>query len=264
MPPNVNHLSYSSITTYLLCARSWRYRYLDRAETRQSANLAFGSAFHSVIEQAILARGNGDTNLGERWLTTWAPFADATPDEMDWGDSTFEGLRDAGMRMLATVDTAKLIPSLEPFADQSGPWIEHYVELHVPGVPVPIVGYIDLVDSSGIPLDFKTSARAWDQKKAQEESQPIFYLAALNQAGFPLNKSLQFRHVVFVKPSKTKPSGQVQTITSTRSIGDLFRLFGTIQDVWKAIEAGAFQCNTGTWKCSKKYCDYFEMCQGRN
>ena len=48
------HLSYSSISTYLMCPKSWEYRYLIKPDAPTSANLIFGSAFHNAIEHALV------------------------------------------------------------------------------------------------------------------------------------------------------------------------------------------------------------------
>jgi hypothetical protein len=95
--------------------------------------------------------------------------------------------------------------------------------------------------------------------------QPVFYLAALNQAGydsrfagFDSNPDLAFRHYVFVKTKTPK----VQIWETTRTVSDLFWLFGLISDVWQAIDRGAFPPNPGTWKCSPRYCEYWHLCRG--
>jgi len=85
----------------------------------------------------------------------------------------------------------------------------------------------------------------------------VFYLAALNQAGYTLNCGL-FRHYVFVKTKKP----QIQIWESYRTIGQMFWLFGLIKETWEAISAGAFPPNTTTFKCSPRYCEYWGICRG--
>jgi putative RecB family exonuclease len=91
--------------------------------------------------------------------------------------------------------------------------------------------------------------------------QPAFYLAALNQSGYhsgTAQSSFYFRHYVFVKTKQPK----VQIWESTRTIKDLFWLFGLITDVWRGIEREVFPPNPGTWKCSSKYCEHWSHCRG--
>lgn len=40
----VDYLSYSSVSTYLLCPKSWQFRYIDKVSVPTSPNLIFGSA----------------------------------------------------------------------------------------------------------------------------------------------------------------------------------------------------------------------------
>ena len=135
--------------------------------------------------------------------------------------------------------------------------IERKVELRVPGVPVPVIGYIGVILEDGTPADFKTSARSWTQDQANNSLQTLFYLAALNQAGFEVN--WRFKHFVFVK-TKTP---QVQVLEHSHKPGELFFLFETIKRVWEGISKEYFPLNPTTWRCSEKYCDFYANCRGR-
>ena len=115
-----------------------------------------------------------------------------------------------------------------------------------------------MVGADGVPCDFKTAARAWTQEQADKELQVLFYLAALNQAGYELNPDMKFRHYVFTK-TKTP---QAQVIESSRKVADLFWLFQIVSEVWRGIESETFPPNTSTWKCSPKWCEYYQLCRG--
>ena len=156
-------------------------------------------------------------------------------------------------------DVAGTIANLVPLVTSETPAIEEYVELRVPGVPIPVIGYVDVIEQDGVPCDLKTSSRAWSANKAQDELQPIFYLAALNQAGYDLNPDFKFRHYVFTKAKKP----QVQVWETTRTFSDLFWLFGLIADVWHGIEREVFPPSPVTWRCGEKYCEYWSICRGK-
>lgn len=253
---DLDHLSFSSINLYQLCARAWEYRYVKRVSTPASPNLVFGSAFHSAIEALIYARAKRQAVAPHTaWTVKWS---EAIQQEIAWDSESPEELSNTGLRMLVCPDTTDLLNSIKPMMQDDGePMIERRIELHVPEVPIPIIGYIDIILEDGTVGDFKTSASAWPPNKAAKESQPLFYLAALNQAGFPLTQ-YRARHYVFVKTKKP----QVQVLDTERSIGEIFSLLRTIRDVWRGIEAGSFLMNTATWKHSKKWCDYWDLCQG--
>ncbi len=256
--PELRHLSYSSISSYLLCPRAWKYHYIDQVKTPTAAALTFGSTFHNVIESAIRDRQNGGRyDLAAMWLQDWAQHQEATAEQIEWGETSWQQLHDEGLRMLTLPQTEQLVRGLVPLVDDVGPWVERKVELHVPGVPFPVIGYIDLITSDGIVTDFKTAGRAWSDDQAQKESQPSYYLAALNQMGFMFNPGRRFRHIIWTKGKNPK----VQTFETQRGWADLLRLFTQITEVWRGIEAGVFPYNTGSWKCPK-YCDYARQCQG--
>jgi hypothetical protein len=262
----LEHLSYSSISTYQLCAKSWWWRYVSKPDVATSTSLLFGSAFHSAVESLIETHGTPRAPIRVRdlWMDTWElAVAKAEHDgRVAWNGATSETLARDGLTMLTSPDAERFFAEFKPLVEGEKPVIEKRIDLAIPGLPLRVIGYIDAIDTSGIPCDFKTAARSWTQQKADEETQPIFYLAALNQAGFPLNRGMLFRHVVFTKPTKAGKVS-VQTFTTTKSIGDLFRLFTTILDVWKGIQAGSFPCNTQSWKCGPRWCEFHSLCQGK-
>jgi len=246
----IEHLSYSSISSYLACGQAWKYHYLDKVPTPTSPELVFGSAFHGTIETFIGSGHQG--NLVDLWQENWVKQLETNP-EITWEKDTPEDYCNLGVKMFADENIQRGILSIK--SDR----IETKVELRVPDVPVPVVGYIDVITEDGIPGDFKTSRFAWNNDRALGETQPLFYLAAMNQLGIHTH-NYHFRHFVFVK-TKTP---QFQAIEHVYNAGQLFWLFGMIRRVWQAIEAGCFPLNPTSWKCSPQFCDYWSMCRGKH
>ena len=86
--------SYSQINQYLRCPRSYRYRYLDGWEERESRPAkAFGRSF----ENALAAYFSGDDG-GAVFFKEWAAFRDA-PFEYKTGE-TWDRLFHQGIRLL--------------------------------------------------------------------------------------------------------------------------------------------------------------------
>lgn len=257
----LDHLSYSSISAYVSCPRSFRFHYLDKVETPTSPSLLFGSAFHDTVEDYLRMKVQDPPTCppDQYWLTHWGKQLEQNPN-VTWNGETPEELSNLGIRMLAHKDIAEILAAIKPQVVDGQPAIERKVALQVPGVDVPIIGYIDLIEEDGIPADFKTAARSWGSDKANSEVQPVFYLAALNQAGYQQNKGLEFRHYVFVKTKTPK----VEIWKTQRQPGELFWLFGMIRDVWQGIKANVFPPSPGTWKCTPKFCDYWTICRGKS
>ncbi len=254
----MEHLSYSSISTYLLCPRSWAFKYRDCVPVATSPALALGSAFHGAIEALIRAPFEGkQMQPTEAWREAWGK---ATQQTIAWDDrQTPESVSNDGLRMLLASDTLSTVQNLRPLVIEGQPVIEKRIELRVPGVPIPVIGFIDLIGDDGVAYDLKTAARAWTQEQAEKEVQPLFYLAALNQEGWTPNVSYRFRHVVFTK-TKTP---QVQIIETQRQSRELLWLAGLIAEVWHGIEAEVFPPNPGAWLCGQRYCAFWAMCKGR-
>jgi hypothetical protein len=270
MLPEIAHLSYSSISTYQLCPRSWAFRYIEKPPVAASPTLLFGTSFHGTIQAAIKARAAGTPlNVADYWPEEWdnkVRETEHSDQEIAWNGADFAGLLRDGLDMLADPGVEAFLSGFAPLRDHDGqPVIEQEIWLSIPGLPKRIKGYIDARDSSGTPYDLKTSSRAWTQQKADEETQPAFYIAALSQSGempFVAGQPQKFRHVVFQKPSGRGRKVGVQVIESTRTARDVFALFRNVLEVWKGIEAESFPCATSSWKCKPAWCEFFGRCQG--
>ena len=249
----IEHLSYSSISSYLLCGRSWRFKYIDKVPTLPTPSLILGSAVHDTIEKFVVEPGQSATELFEK---SWAATLEKNPG-INWQEQTEEKIKEDGLRLLKAPAVLQGLGKVRPKCDSEGPMIERKVTLQVPNVPVPIIGFIDIVLENGTPADFKTAARKWTEDQAQKSLQSLFYLAALQQAGEQVN--WKFEHLIFVKTKEP----QFQRLEHSHKPTELFFLFDIIESVWRGIEAGVFIPVTDGWKCSPQYCDYWNICKGK-
>lgn len=243
----LEHLSYSSITSYLSCPRAWKFKYIEKQPTRTSSALAFGSAFHETVEKYVTR--TDETSILDLWKIAWAKQSGKVT--LDEGD-TIESLQNEGIRMFSS---PKVMYELN--AIQAPVAIEMPITLTIPGVPVPLTGFIDIITQDGVAGDFKTSGKRWADDKAANSLQPLVYLAALKQMG--IEPPMKFRHYVFIKTKE--PNTQV--IETEFKPSQLLFITSLIQSVWKSIDAGAFHEIPDGWLCSETYCDFWKLCKGR-
>jgi len=243
----LDHLSYSSISTFLACPESWRRKYIAKEPTVSSPALVFGSAIHATVEQYVQVGGD----LLSIWSEKWGAQLEKEGGNVLWGMESPDESYNKGVRVLSDKDIVTTLDGIKPRQ------VERKVELRVPGVSIPIIGYIDIITEDGVVCDLKTSAKSWTAARAKDELQPIYYLMSLNQAGEKVN--WKFRHYVLT----TLKTPRLDVFDTERTPAEAFFLINIIQQVWKAIQTGIFIPNPGSWKCSPIFCDFFAACRGR-
>lgn len=266
----LDHLSYSSITKFLECPENWRRKYILKEPTKTSPALIFGSAFHGAIENFLKEKlfveqkeitdeaksvYRDGTMLRSIWTEEWNKQIEQPG--IWWGMDTPEQHYNEGVRILSNKAVADAIVNIKPGVDDQGAKIERKVELRVPGVLVPVIGFIDLILEDGTPADLKTSKVSWSEAKAADSLQGLFYLAALNQMG--IAHTWKFTHMVFVKTKEPK----VQILENSHKPSELFFLFEIIKRVWDSIDKGIYPINPTGWLCSESYCDFYANCRGK-
>jgi len=249
----LEHLSYSSISSYLLCGEAWRRRYVVKEQAPVSDNLVLGSAFHDAAQSYI----KGAPDLEAAFEQGWTKQLERGQ-EIAWESGVPEPTHDTGLRMAKAKPVRDLLDVIRKNFDPEHGQIERKVELRVPGVPVPIIGYIDVITKDGVPGDLKTAARMWSDEKAGDELQPLFYLAALNQEGVQV-PDWAFRHYVVSKGQH--PTAKVFEVR--RKPSEVFGLFEIIRHAWQAIDAKVYLMQPGTWKCGERYCEFWRGCRAK-
>jgi hypothetical protein len=249
----IEHLSYSSISKYLRCSRQWRFKYVDEIPEREKSDaLLFGSAWHGMIKNLV----EGEL-LDDAWLDS---VHETLPESITCIDD-WEPLM-LGYKMLQSPNIATTLQGYKFWK------MEQYFELNVPGVPIPVVGYVDAIkqntsdgygnQSQHIPIDFKTAKRKWTQDKADHDLQATMYIAMMYQAGLITLLPAKFEFHIF---TKTK-NPDVQILETWRDAQDLIELYNLVGLVYDAIEQGVYVPNNAGWWCSENYCDFYNRCKG--
>jgi len=258
--PELRHLSHSSVSTYASCSRLWQARYVEGMRGATTPPLLIGSVVDAVFERYLRAKVAGEATpaLSDLWQATWLKHTTGEREaSIDWQGELPEKLENDGRRLIMFSGTLDLLNSLNPLVDPNGePFLQRYVELRIPGVPIPTIGYLDYIGEDLIPGDFKTSSSRWAEGRARKELQPRIYLAALLQAGFPLPR-LAFRHWVW---TKTKIP-VIQEIETEFTPAEIYHALEVVSKAWRGIQAGVFVPNSGYTYCNDS-CPVWASCVG--
>ena len=239
MELKAKHLSYSSISLFSRCPREWWLRYQYGISSPPTPALSFGTAMHKTIQGALLL--NGDILTAGRKFETNLVQA-CLKDSIRLGTNDKANLLKLGQDLLNEPIIQQMIGEIKV----SGPeQVEKKVEFLVPGVDLPVIGYIDIIDNNGHPYDIKTSAWDWDEARADAEIQPDFYLTALDLEGDHRHAG-DFSHLILVK----KPDNPTAYMMDTHRVGYQERVFALVQKTWDGIQSEAWESKVVRSACA--------------
>lgn len=150
-------LSASSISKFVSCPEAWRRRYLLKERDGFGVDRFVGTVDHGTLAGAFDVK----LKTGEVWDTEyvagaydWCWGVELEKEirmngDPTWGDNDPEKLRERG-KLMATTYWNALGGVVEPVA------IEQRFEETISGVPVPIIGYVDIEDKPSI-IERKTA-----------------------------------------------------------------------------------------------------------
>lgn len=176
----IQHFSPSSLRMLKVCPEQYRQRYILRKKERPGEALTLGSATH----EAIAASYRVQLHTGDQMSTpecveffhdvAW-PAAlenDGGADNIRWDDPTdLDVPRRDGERMTQAYHdnvSPRIVPVEQP---------EQKITLHVEGVPVPLIGYLDVVEEANV-IDLKTGKAVQRKPDANWRMQGTIYSLA--------------------------------------------------------------------------------------
>jgi len=251
------HLSASAVQDYLDCGMRYRLSRIERKPPEcVHDSLVFGSVIHRALKlfhrERMIGNHLDTEDLLRGFEQFWREDAEDRP-EIRWMEGAcFESLLEHGRALLSVYhehvprDGFRVVAVEEPFS------------LSVEGIPVPLIGVIDLVeeDSSGtiVVVDFKTTARACSTEEVNRSMQLTLYGMAVRSAGFE-DREILVRFDCLIKTRTPK----FQQCYSIRTPEDEVRAVRKIRHIWDGIVKGVFIPNDHSWKCTRcefrGYCD---------
>jgi hypothetical protein len=248
----IDHISHTQVAMLLRCGEEYRRTYVEQEPRPLAPAIVIGQVYHRAIEYGLRARLTDGTELSvaeirqvaeDAWTMAVAGQAIA------WNGEDPEPLRQKALA-LAALYWEEAAMTVQPQAVEAG------FQIAVPGVDVPFVGVIDLIDGD-ILVDHKTASQAWSQYRADSDLQANAYLYAHErQTGTP---AAGFRFDVAVKGGRMR----IQQLATSRSEAQLEWYERLLQAAWRLIQAGTFLPNPTAWNCCLRYCPFWAQCVGQ-
>lgn len=221
----LTHLSYSSVSLWHACPRAWYLKYGLGIYDPPSAAQIYGTAMHQTVQNALIhnyhmmaAADNFETNF----------LRELNNRDAELTDRDIQYHIELGRETLGDPFSAELFKSIS-ISDAAQ--IEKKIEFMVPGVPIPVLGYIDIVDDAGAIYDIKTSRSDWSQERADEGTQVDFYLTAMDSLGDHRHGG-KFTYIVMTKIRPT-----VYFLDTARDDYQQ-RVYSLVQEAWEGISSG--------------------------
>jgi len=250
------HLSASSIGDYVECGLLYRFGRIDRIPMEFTPDvLIFGSIIHRVLESYYQAKMIGDRmslrDIHEFFEKLWRKAAEDRSDIKYAKGKDFETILMEGIDLL-TAWYMKL--SDDNFTVLA---IEEAFSFNIPGVEVPIIGAMDLIEEDEaqtlIITDFKTSNKAYSVNEIVNNFQMLIYYMAARANGYA-DREIILKFDTLIKTKKPK----FEQYFTVRCEIDEIRAIRKIQVVWAGIKSKVFIPNDTSWKC--KNCSYRKAC----
>ncbi len=246
------HISPTAAKAYLSC--SLRFYFERVAEIRKPAapGLHLGKAVHAALQAFHLARWRGGDDspaaVEQSYRDAfWRLEREEGPVGFADGAEREKSL-DAGLRVVRAYLESPEAPAGKPVG------VEVYLSERIPGLPVPLSGAIDLVQSDLSPVDFKSAAARPDPDQAafENELQLVSYQLLIEATAGRTPPSLDLVFLV-----KTKAPQVVRVKVPPAEDGRKDRAVAMLDAAVTGIAEGRFQPAPGM-QCS--WCGYRQEC----
>lgn len=267
-PRPMRNLSVSKIEKFLLCPKNFELSYIHKIPQPNVWKMHAGVVVHEIVENAI--RQFGKSGAYPDWQTMddqFEPVWEAKQreaEEKDWFIGWQEDLEDPinklkpEYRKLIRV-AREVLPTIRPWMIEGDPVVEYRVDLEVRtkvGL-CPIIGYADLLDASGVLMDWKSTG-----KEVSKRAQTTWLqFAAYSLWAWPLVGEEELRcEKIFLVRGDNNPHVERFPFKIGPKHRDYF--VKVAAQVWEMIHYRIYIANPNTWLCKPGWCSYWQGCMG--
>jgi hypothetical protein len=179
-PLPFKHLSYSAAKQASTCPEQFRQRRILGKKERPGAALVVGDAHHKTIETNMRQKTDSHQDLTlddmkDAYSDAWKTSVEQKGGlfEIAWGDDKPNTLQKTGLE-LVTEYHKEVAPRIQPIQ------VEQKITVDIDGLPVPVIGYIDL-ETDNVIVENKTAKAAKKRPDNDWLMQARVYQKAVNK-----------------------------------------------------------------------------------
>lgn len=258
----VEHLSASRIVMMERCGEQARRRYGENEILPPGIAMLRGKNAHRVAEHHLRHKmETGELWPMERVRDETATYLRQQLDAAHVIDGDYAELGEKQARALLQAEVLDLnVEHAEEFAPVIAPTAmeEHFELRPSESLPVPFVGYIDLIDGGVRIRDLKTKQKAPSKGDADKSTQLTAYALgfAARYQRFAEELALDF---LIRSPKTGAVKSDTQTTTRTRE--DMASFIARARRTLEAFEKEVFlPAREDSWQCSERWCGYWSTC----
>ena len=241
----LDHISHSQINMWLRCPSQWAYRYVHGIKSPPSGALILGGAYHTALEKNFRQKINSGEDLplpdcldlfSDAWNVRLKEEEDIVWDKLSPGQHKDQGV---GLVSAYRVNTS---PSVTPVT------VEKTYISEVAGTK--FICIVDLIDSEGLVIDHKTSARKYAQVDVDKDLQA-------SAEAFVLGRAIHYSNHIALKTARPT----IQITNTYRLDTDIDWWYILAAKIVSLMKSGIAPPNPTGWWCSEKFCGYWDKCR---
>lgn len=269
----MTNLSVSKIEKFLLCPKNFEMSYVHKIPQPNAWKPFAGTVVHQILENGMrlfCKKGAYPSwqDMDDQYETVWEEKrkeSEEKPWFIGWQDDPKDPLETLkpDYRKLIRLAREEVLPTINPYLIDGEPVIEHRIDLEIRtkvGL-CPIIGYADLLDVSGVLMDWKTTQFNEKGELSKRAQGAWLQFAAYSLWAWPLVGEEELRcEKIFLIRGAGDPT--VQRVPF--KIGPRHREYfvKVAAQVWETIHYGIFIANPETWLCKPDFCPYWAGCMG--
>ncbi len=268
----IRNLSVSRIEKAMLCPKHYKLKVIDKVPEMASWVAHGGIVVHEIVEAALKLFGRTGKypswqDMDDRFDTVWNNQqlkTEGRDEFIGWKEDPKEPIEKVRTeyRPLVRLAREEALEHYRPWMLDSGPVVEQRIDLELESSlgSFPIIGYIDLLDDTGVLSDWKTTTLNDKGEVSERKTKNWLQAACYSLWAWPIvgEENLRCRKVFLIRGKN--PQVRIHNYV----VGEKHRKFFTdvAAEVWTMTMRGGFVPNTNTWMCNPKWCAYYAVCRG--